>query len=109
MPFHKNYENLLLNKTQKLYKLQHFNSYSPIKTKIAMIVGTIHRLNNNSENEFILYQSIMKLYIELQSLNYPIKLLLKALMQIYHKTNQLKYYTFIKNIQQFNLTNNNKN
>jgi hypothetical protein len=98
-PFHKNWEYLLEHGTQKLYKLQRYDSYSSAKTKIAMILGTLHRLNNTSMNETILRESVVKLWTELRILRYPTKMIEKALLQMFHSTQDAKWMHTLMYIQ----------
>ena len=92
---HKNYESLLRTGKQKLYKMQHYNSYTPRQTKLALIVGSLHRLNNNSMNESSLCQSIFILWYELQSLHYSKQFFKHALVRMYTKTKQYKWKHYL--------------
>jgi hypothetical protein len=97
-PLHKNWESICKYGKQKLYKLQRFDSYSNTNTKIAMIVGTLHRLNNNTMNEETLYESVIKLWTELRTLKYPIKSLKKALIKMYHASHNYKWMNILLSI-----------
>lgn len=93
-PYQKNWKSIQQHKKQKLYKLQHYHSYSPNSTKLAMIIGTLYRLDNYSLNDQVLFQSIIKLHEELKILKYPQQFILKALHKKYHSTNDNKWLTF---------------
>jgi hypothetical protein len=97
-PNHKNYEHLLKHGKQKLFKLQRFDSFSNTKTKTAMVVGTLYRLDNNSTDECTLHKSVLKLWFELKSLKYPKKVLIQALRQIFHKKHDHKWMNMIKSL-----------
>ena len=95
-PYQKNAEYIQQHQKQKLLKLQHYNSYSPTTTKIAVLVGTLHRLNNYTMNDHQLYLSIMNLWYEIKTIKYPIKTLLTALEMMYNKTNNYKWMIYKK-------------
>jgi hypothetical protein len=97
-PYQKNWNHIFNNNKQHLYKLQHFHSYSPSTTKLAMIIGTLYRLDNNSLDDDILFKSIFKLWKELQTLQYPKKYMLKALQSKYNTTNDYKWIHFKKRL-----------
>jgi len=93
-PFHKNWENILLFGKQKLYKFQSFYSYSNRKSKVDMVTGTIIRLLTYCMDDESIKISIMKLWRELQTLDYPVHTIKSSLRHIFNKTKERKWLTY---------------
>ncbi|HXT84579.1 MAG TPA: hypothetical protein VN704_09685, partial [Verrucomicrobiae bacterium] len=87
-PYMKNFPFIIENHKQKFLNIQHYYSYTPLKTKFGVIISTLIRLERNSSSYLILRHSVFKLYFELSILSYPFKFLLKAIYHIYLKNKQ---------------------
>jgi hypothetical protein len=92
-PYQKNYPFVLQQRQQKFLNLQHFHSYTPTKTKLAVLISALYRLQRNSSTYTILRHATYKLYFELSLLSYSFHFLLKAVYHIQSKTQSQDWLT----------------
>lgn len=99
LPFNKNVPFIYENGKQKFLKVQHYHSYSPYSTKLAVLISTLHRLQNNSSHTDALLASIVHLYDEVTLLCYPNSIFLRALN---HMVDSMSVSSIIQNNNHFN-------
>lgn len=85
-PQMKNWNEIMTSGKQKLLKFQSFHSYSSTATKSGVLTCTLHRLYANSSNEQILINAVHQLYCELNTIGYPLSIIIRALKQMFIKT-----------------------
>ena len=89
-PLRKNYQSIITTNQQKIFKFQHYTySYSSAHAKRGAIIGTIHRLIRNSNNNILLFIALNQLYIELATLSYSLRCYTQALHHVYTTTNNI--------------------
>jgi len=82
----KNFEHLLLHGKQKLYRYQHFFSFSPYRAKKGVVISALSRIARNCSSDLRVIESVFQLFVELQMLRYPRALLLSALDRLWRRT-----------------------
>ena len=82
----KNFEHLLLHGKQKLYRYQHFFSFSPYRAKKGVVISALSRIARNCSSDARVIESVFQLFVELQMLRYPRALLLSALDRLWRRT-----------------------
>ena len=83
-PFHKNWEYLLQHETRKLDVLKQYDSYSSAKTKLHMLLGALHHLDNCPIDDTIRHQSVIELWTELRIFTQLMKMTQNTLSSMHH-------------------------
>ena len=86
IPFNKNVPFMYEHGRQKFLKLQHYHSYSPTTSKLAVLISTLHRLQRNSSHTDGLLAAAVHLYDEVKLLQYPFSLFNRALQHMRQAT-----------------------
>ena len=68
-------------------QLQRYDSYSIAETKVTMMLGAIHHLNNIPTDGTILDSSVIKMWTELGYFVHSLKMTQKTFSFMYHITN----------------------
>lgn len=82
IPFNKNVPFMYEHGRQKFLKLQHYHSYSPTTSKLAVLISTLHRLQRNASHTDGLLASVIHLHDEVTLLQYPFSLFNRALQHM---------------------------
>ena len=78
----KNYEFIKQNKPQKFLNLIHFDSFAPMEQKIGVVIGTMLRVVNLSNNETQKLKDIFKMFWEFIFLGYTKNVMLKIFFKL---------------------------
>ena len=90
-PLLKNKQSIYESGTQTIVHFQHYDSFSPLQTKLGVIKSTVLRYYNCSNNDNSFIESMIHLQMELQTLSYPSSILIQTLQSLYN-TKQLQCY-----------------
>ena len=90
-PFRKNALMIQNEQRQSIFTIQHYSSYSSRRTKSAVIIATLHRLDANSMKLESLSNAVHQLSVELVLLGYPRSCLKEALTYMSQKYKDNKW------------------
>ena len=86
--WNKNYAHMMGGDGQYFYKHQHFDSYTTNHSKRGALIGTWTRMQDNSNSDEGLEQSVREKTFELQSLGYPDRYITNTLKYMFNKTHK---------------------
>jgi hypothetical protein len=97
-PYRKNWNMIQQHSQQSIFTIQHNSSYSSRRSKIAVIIATVYRIERNSMTYQSLVYAIQQLNVELCLLGYTVSCLKQALHHIFQKSKDKKWIQIINQI-----------
>ena len=86
----KNRDSILDHGKQTVFRLQHYHSFTPTKSKIGTIIGMIHLIEHSCNSDYMFKISLLAFIQELYTLFFPKQIIKKA----FYKASCIPFHVF---------------